>query len=113
MKKLIIFLILSLYAVTAFAFFGSDKEEPEVVKPPENCHFALWVTGKEAKVYYIFKHPCGEISQVGIIDEPSQKIFTLHDLKIVDAYEYFGDTKRTEYIETRFPNLEILEIYSK
>ncbi len=120
--KLILVLIFILYSFPAFPFglpfidIFPDKEKPveeEVEEEPEFCHSALHVTGEEQKIYYIFRHPCGDIIQVGIVDESEQKIFSIRNLKIVDYYKYFGESKKMEYIEQNFPGLSPLEIYRK
>ncbi len=110
----ILLIILLLFPLTVFGWFG--KDEPEEVKEqppakPQTCYFALHVSGKEQRVFYVYKYPCGVVSQVGIIDEAKQKIFSVESLKIVDAYEYFGQSKYTEYLDKTWPNLEALEIY--
>jgi len=89
-----------------------QEEKPE---PPKVCHFAIDVYEKDgAKEWYVFRYHCGELVQVGIIDEISKTIFKIQNLKKADrGYGYIGQQSYESYIKENFPSLIPLQYYQE
>lgn len=113
MKRLIVFILL-IWSIPAFGFlgFGSDKKKDPVVKP-KDCHYSIHIKGGESepKIFYIFSGPCGEIKQVGIVDETTRHVFELVGNGIVSKTEYYGETKKGALIKTYWGDLKAIKFY--
>jgi len=93
----------------------TEQPAEEVEEAPKFCHRAMRVSNNAEgapNAYYIFRMPCGEVTQVGILDETNGIIFSIRNTrKDDDGYKYKTQENKLEYIQIKFPRLTPLEIY--
>lgn len=128
MKKIIIFLFVLLWSVQAFAIWPFDDDESELssaekVEPvkPRLCHYKIHISGvdkdgdgqDDQKVWYVFRGVCGNITQVGIIDELQRKVLEISNDQIVLITEYYGDNRKKALISDKWGDLNTIYFFRR
>ena len=107
MKKLILILLIMFLPVASDGGIFSKKEK-EVI-PEKICHFQINMGGT---LFYIFKVPCGEIKQVGLIDESTQEIIIFNEkLVATGQFKYFTEEKKLEFFDTNWQNVQTVPVF--
>lgn len=140
MKKLALLILLfipfNLYAgcdgVNCVCVTKECKADRDIIRMNHYCggetqkkYKTLWMAGNEdgERVFYIFEIEGGDIRQVGIIDEPAEKIYHVSGLKktpesyswciVEDGIKTCDKNLKKEYLNSKFPDSTPLKYYRK